>query len=210
MYSSLMIATAAMQTQTTHLAFDSTAFFTILAVLLGPIFAVQAQKWIERRREERNRKLWLFRELMATRGSRISTRHVDALNTIDLEYSPTNEKQKAVHEAWRLYFDALNTPAPDPLNPSAYFQNRDDLFVSMMYAMAKFLGFHFDKVAIKRNSYTPIGQGHLEDDLNIIRKGLAKVFTSKSTAVPIRVVDENYEGKPLVTAADIYGPTPIE
>ena len=60
---------------------------TILAVILGPILAVQAQKAIERWRERRNRKLWVFKTLMATRGSRLSPNHVQALNMIDLEFS---------------------------------------------------------------------------------------------------------------------------
>ena len=186
------------------------AWLTLVAVLLGPILAVQAQKWLERRREERNRKVWIFRELMATRGTRLSGRHVEALNTIELEYDGSKKKQKRVYEAWRSYFDMLYTPPGDPNGLANHFQKRDDLFVELVYEMGQYLGFKFDRVAIKRNCYTPVGHGHLEEDMNIIRKGLAKIFTSKGSAVPVRAVDEDFERPPLVTADELYRPTPME
>jgi hypothetical protein len=74
-------------------------WLTLIAVIVGPVLAVQAQKYIERRREERIRKVFLFRELMATRAARLSQRHVEALNLIDLEYNQTKSKERAVHEA---------------------------------------------------------------------------------------------------------------
>lgn len=51
----------------------------IAATLLGPILAVQAQKWVEIWNEKRNRKLRIFYNLMATRAGRVSDRHVEAL-----------------------------------------------------------------------------------------------------------------------------------
>lgn len=41
----------------------------IIATIAGPILAVQAQKWLERLRERRNRKFCVFQQLMATRAS---------------------------------------------------------------------------------------------------------------------------------------------
>ena len=52
----------------------------IAAVILGPILAVQAQRTIQTRKEERERKLWIFKILMATRGMSLSPRHVEGLN----------------------------------------------------------------------------------------------------------------------------------
>ena len=42
------------------------------ATILGPILAVQAQKAIERFRERRGRKLWVFHTLMGTRAARLA------------------------------------------------------------------------------------------------------------------------------------------
>ena len=58
----------------------------MLATFLGPIAAVQAQKYLERRREVENRKISVFYALMATRSARISPEHVRALNSISLAF----------------------------------------------------------------------------------------------------------------------------
>lgn len=184
-------------------------WLTIAAIIAGPILAVQAEKWIERSREHRGRRVWLFRELMATRGTRLSPRHVEALNIVELEYHPSRRKEKKVYEAWRSYFDALKTPPPDPKSPQAYYDKRDDLFVELLYEMGKYLGFDFDRVAIRRNSYSPQGHGDMEEDLNIIRKGLAKVFTSESYGVPVRHVGDDFKAPPLITPRD-FGMVPEE
>jgi hypothetical protein len=153
-------------------------WLNIFAVIAGPILAVQAQKWIERRREERLRKVFLFRELMGTRAARLSARHVEALNLIDLEYSPAKSKQKPVHEAWRLYLDALGIKN-DPDNQQIIFERRERAFIDLMYEMSKYLGFAFDRVAIERNVYSPIGHGKLEDDQQLIRQGIVELLTGK-------------------------------
>jgi hypothetical protein len=153
-------------------------WLTLVAVIVGPILAVQAQKYIERRREDRMRKLFLFRELMSTRAARLSQRHVEALNLIDLEYPGDKAKDRAVHEAWRSYLDALGTPN-DPQNQGVIFERRDRAFTELMYQMAQRLSFPFDRVAIERNVYTPIAHGRLEDDQELIRKGVVELLTGK-------------------------------
>ena len=44
----------------------------VLAALLVPVLAVQAQKWLERRRDVKERQLAIFRTLMATRNAMLS------------------------------------------------------------------------------------------------------------------------------------------
>ena len=80
----------------------------ILAVILGPILAVQTQKWIESWRADNERKKWIFKTLMATRGTPVSPTHVQALNMIELEFSIKDPQEKAVLEAWRVYLDHLS------------------------------------------------------------------------------------------------------
>lgn len=65
----------------------------ILAVITGPILAVQVQKLIESWRSKRERKFIIFRVLMATRGTPVSPQHVEALNLIDIEFSGNNTKK---------------------------------------------------------------------------------------------------------------------
>ena len=165
--------------QFTLLGIKLEGWLTILAIILGPIFAVQAQTYIDHRRQERQRKFRLFRELMATRGTRLSPRHVEALNLVELEYSASNPKQRPVFEAWRSYFDLLNTAPADPNNPQPIYDRRDDAFVDMLYEMSRFQGFSYDRVAIRRNSYLPTGHGEMEVDQVTIRKALVEILTHK-------------------------------
>jgi len=154
-------------------------WLTIAAIILGPILAVQAQKLIERKREERVRKLFLFRELMATRAARLSLRHVEALNLIDLEYDQTKPEHRPVQEAWRSYLDALGIPNDPPQRQEMVFEKRNKAFIELMYQMGKYLKFPFDRVAIERNVYSPLGHGRLEDDHELIRKGVVELLTGK-------------------------------
>jgi hypothetical protein len=46
----------------------------VFATLLGPILAVQAQKFVEQRREQNHRRVAIFRALMMTRAAVLSLR----------------------------------------------------------------------------------------------------------------------------------------
>lgn len=153
-------------------------WLNILAIVSGPVLAVQAQQWIERRREGHARKLFIFRELMATRAARLSQRHVEALNLIDLEYPGNKTDDKGVHEAWHSYLDALRT-ASDERNEPVLFERRRQAFIDLMHTMAQRLGFPFDRVSIEKNVYSPIAHGRLEDDQEQIRLGIVEILTGK-------------------------------
>jgi hypothetical protein len=108
------------------MAFDLSQLTTsdwliVAATIAGPVLAVQAQKWIERFRERRGRKLWVFQQLLATRAARLSADHVQALNMIDLVFYGSyffgihrrSKGEQAVIDAWREYLDQLGTRAAD-------------------------------------------------------------------------------------------------
>ena len=86
---------------------------SICAIILGPILAVQIEKYLERRRENKNRRLSIFKTLMATRGAVLSWTHVEALNRIDLEFSNKKKFEKVI-KAWKEYFDNLSQKAQTP------------------------------------------------------------------------------------------------
>ena len=158
----------------------------LLAVLLGPILAVQAQKWLERARASRNRKRWIFDTLMATRAVRVSPEHVKALNMIDLAFygrrlfSATykTRREKQVVEAWREYLDHLNQiVAQGQLND--WTSRGEELFVNLLFAMSKDMDFDFDRVQLKRGIYYPRGHDELAFDHLAIRKLLVKVLSGE-------------------------------
>ena len=92
---------------------DAYYVISIAAIILGPILAVQAQKYIELRRDIRSRKLQIFRTLMATRATTLAPLHVEALNLIDIEFDAKKKKDKRVVDAWKLYLDHLGDKRDD-------------------------------------------------------------------------------------------------
>lgn len=63
-----------------------------------------------RLREKQRRKLALFRDLLKSRAIPMSLSHVQALNTIELEFYPRRGKNTRVIDAWRVYCNHLNQP----------------------------------------------------------------------------------------------------
>lgn len=173
-------------------------WLTILAALLGPILAVQAQKWVERSRARTDAKERVFRSLMATRAARLSSEHVQALNMITIAFYGSRifgvrlqtKTEKAVSTAWRAYFDTLaaDTDELSENQKEMRFADRDEKFIAMLAAIAAEQGFEFDTVELKRSTYSPLHHGTMEAEAEMIRTGLAKVL-SNERAIPMYVVN---------------------
>ena len=96
---------------------DISDIVMIFAVILGPILAVQTQKYIELIQETEKRKLHIFRTLMSTRATRLSQEHVTALNMIDIEFYGKkyfgkrlqSKSEKKIIQLWQVYNNYLNT-----------------------------------------------------------------------------------------------------
>jgi hypothetical protein len=157
----------------------------ISAVLLGPIIAVQLTRYLDNKKEERERKLQVFKTLMATRAYTISWDHVVALNRIDLEFDKDNKKEKAVIEAWKAYLDLLGDKS---MTPEQWGIKRVDLLVELLHKMAQVLDYDFDKTHIKNSSYSPVAHGNIEDEQKALRVGLIEVLEGKRP-IPMSVVN---------------------
>ena len=159
-------------------------WLTIAAILLGPLIGIQLTRFLDEKKEKRERKLRVFKTLMATRSYTISLEHVTALNIIDIEFDKSNDKEKAVLIAWNAYFDFLNTIRP---TDSQWYDKRKELFVEMLHRMAIVLDYDLDKTHIKNSSYSPEAHCDTENDLFKIRKGLIEVLEGKRS-IPMDVV----------------------
>lgn len=155
----------------------------VVAAVLGPVLAVQAQKWLERRRDVKERRLAIFRTLMATRAAMLSPQHVEALNAVPVEFYGSSGKLKQINDAWKLYLDHHTTDGP---TTDAWAQKRLDLFQDMLHLMSQFLGYSFSKAQLARDIYLPRAHGDLETEQTIIRRGLVGLFKGES-ALPLAV-----------------------
>jgi uncharacterized protein DUF6680 len=163
-------------------------WITIAAIILGPILAVQAQKWIETARAKKNQRLLIFKRLMATRATTLSPVHVEALNMIDLDFAGRGKKNEQVRLRWKEYLDHLASLDPDPDRQKAqlpaWSQKNQDLLADLLHDMGKAVGYNFDKVQIRRGIYSPMGHANLEFETQAIRKLTLEILAGRR-ALPL-------------------------
>jgi hypothetical protein len=103
----------------------------IIATILGPVLAVQAQKWIERWRSKKDRKIEIFTKLMTSRAAPLSVQHVEALNQIDLEFHG-DKKYKKVIDAWKALHDHLHQHPEGESQKVVWATKKNDLLVELL------------------------------------------------------------------------------
>ncbi len=139
---------------------------TIWAIYYGPIKALKIQRQLDSEREERSRKLNIFKTLMSHRAQRLSPSYVQALNLIDVEFTANTPEEKAVRDAWKELYDLFanwkTTTNPD--------DKSNDLNAGLLAAMGKSLGYEFDKVQLKKGGYYPDFFSNVEIEQHALRK----------------------------------------
>lgn len=141
---------------------------TISAIVLGPILAVAVDRFQQRWTERKRRRLAIFRDLMGTRKARLDAVHVAALNLVDLEFYGVEK----VMAPFREYLAHLSSPMPMPAGQDRYFDQREDLFVTLLHSMGRELGYAYDKHDLAKLSYGPTGWNN---DQNMQRHNMTLV-----------------------------------
>ncbi|HUW83635.1 MAG TPA: DUF6680 family protein [Phycisphaerae bacterium] len=166
----------------------------IVAILVAPFLAVFAQRQIDLWRERRQRKLWVFKTLMATRGRTLSPEHVQALNMIELEFQKPSEKPILL--AWKEYHDHLNSYPREGENQkeraAVWTQRTDQLLATLLIAMGKTCGYEFDTVQIRKGVYSPQGHATAEFELQVVRR-LVMEWLAGNRSVSVLMVPKDEE-----------------
>jgi hypothetical protein len=161
---------------------------TIVAIVAGPILAVQVDRWISRADSVRQRKSVVFETLMTTRATAMSPDHIRGLNMIDLAWygEPTKHGPKRSHtegeviSAWKAYLSHLGAPLPEqptPVTDTAWGARRNALLVDLLIAMATDLRYRFDRNQIETSVYAPRLHSVIENELAILRRAAIRVLT---------------------------------
>lgn len=175
----------------------------IFAVLLAPLIAIQVQKKLEIHREQRNRKLAIFKTLMATRASRLSADHVQALNMIDLEFY--GKRYEKVVQSWKTYLDHLgNFPKDDEKAVPVWIGKQADLLADLLMEMGKVLDYEFDVVHVKKGIYYPEAHGKLEDQNALLREGILRLLYG-DTALKMDVTNLPVHSEALEHQLKVHG-----
>ena len=113
----------------------------ILLSAIAAIIAVFVSSHINRKEQQRNSKLAIFKTLMMTRMYKLSQEHVAALNAIEIEF----HDQKAIIEAWVKYFENLSGDSTP--------EKRNRLFAKLVAEIAKNLGMRIEQLDILNENY---------------------------------------------------------
>jgi len=174
----------------------------VAATLLGPIFAVQAQKWLERRREVKSRKEWVFYMLMSNRRAQLHPDFVRALNTIDIAFNGGRESSRSKTEnnvirAWRDHHHILTVgpgQGADTAMMKTWHDNIEEKFTNLLECMAQDLNYSFDRETLRSGGYSTKGSADHENELTLIRQALVRM-TKLEAAVPVLNVQVNADGE---------------
>ena len=154
---------------------DWSAVAIVLATTLGPVLAVWASEYRQKKNAEDQRREWVFRTLWATRAIRLHQDHVAALNQIDLAF-PAQYFPK-VAEAWNIYLGHLNTPmGSTEAGCLQWGKTGADLFINLVHQMASDIGISLPMNVVKLSVYHPEAHVSMEERQKEIQTLLAELL----------------------------------
>lgn len=144
------------------------AIVITIATFCGPVAAIQVDRFLSNLREKQDRKLAVFRTLMATRGNTLAPDHVNALNAIPIEFYG----HKPIIDAWQALYKHLHTDFTN----DAWAVRKADLLIMLLTAMGNDLHYKFNSDEIE-STYTPQGHSMIEKDRLAVLSGLAGIVS---------------------------------
>ena len=151
----------------------------IFATLMGPIFAVMITFWREGRKEQTQRRFYIFRTLMATRRIAISREHVDALNLIEVDFYGRADVILA-YQAYIRHLSTASTPEAD----TQWGNTRQDLLAKLLHQLSVEMKIPIGEIDLRNGGYSPSAwakQDRREQFVDDLARGHA--------ALPIHVVN---------------------
>jgi hypothetical protein len=148
----------------------------VIATFSGPVVALWIQRIVDERRDQRRRRLDIYRRLMIERGAN-SPAFVWGINAIPVEFNESGGEVGAVREAWRIYLNHLGKDASQP----SWEMERGRLLVDLLQAMGKHLGYDVSRVELETGIYAPLGHVKAASDQDAIREGVAALLRGDKT-----------------------------
>ncbi|SFJ54864.1 hypothetical protein SAMN04488082_10462 [Desulfomicrobium apsheronum] len=157
----------------------------VAAIIASPLVALYIADRINKSNQERERKINIFRQLMATRHQILGKQHVEALNMIHFEFSQEKNEERDVYEAWKELHDHFSDINNFGERTEITAPERERLHLDLLSKMAKCLGYKFDRVIINKGHYYPEYLSQVDADLSMIRKGLTRIFSFDTPLFPV-------------------------
>lgn len=177
-------------------------WITTFAIFAGPILAVLAARGMEKSDRNRERKLAVFRDLMATRQITYSPQHVGALNLIELEYHGDDIVLRSFNDLMTLLSnqERWEQAKGDEDKMRRLVQDMNDYRAKLLNKMAKSLGYQMSDIELMRGGYYPELLSRM-DDQRIKANEFVIDLAEGRRAVPVAVLDYRTSDQ-IKTAAD--------
>jgi len=144
-----------------------------VSTIIGPIAAVQIQKYLESWRSKRDARYLIFRTLMANRATGLSVESVQALNAIPIEFYGN----KKINDKWEELFDHLTKSST---NPEIWIEKRNSLLNDLLLLIGKSLKYDFNIAQISK-IYHPNIHTNIEQEQHEIRKNALRVLKGEQS-----------------------------
>jgi hypothetical protein len=179
-------------------------WLTITAIVLGPLLAFVVQNWRDNRRAHKSRKLEIYRKLMLTLKVPLNPNHVDAINSIPVEFYG----DKKVLAAWRLYASHLNHRSEPGDALTRWGEKKFDLLIDLVYAIGQSLGYEAnDKASMRDQTYVPQGYANVEAEQEAMRKAVLELLTGRRP-LPMTMVGPVQVEQPLPLVEELPASQP--
>lgn len=166
------------------------AIAAVIATFKAPVIALHLQKKQDEDKERTNRKMWIYRTLMANRATRINPNFVQALNSIDMEF--TAEDEKEVRDAWRELLDHYNDWAKMG-DEVANVRKATDLLSELLVKMGNSLGYKFARLDVKKAFYYPEGLSTVEQEQHALRRAALNLLSGQGAKLPVAIFEQKFQ-----------------
>ena len=155
---------------------------TLIAIFVGPIFAVLLTRTIDRVREDRKRKLEIFRDLIAYRGKPMFHQFIRALNLVEIEF----DGDKKVLGAWNQYIVRVRKGPQDDEPDTEFIDDTRILRTNLLREIASRLNIQAKSLDEHSIGYFPEKFEISDYHESKIRESLLHIIHKKE-AIPIRI-----------------------
>jgi hypothetical protein len=144
----------------------------VIATFAGPVFAVLITRHIDKVRQTRERRMNIFRVLMATRRATLSPEKVTALNMVEIEFYGI----QSVQDSHREVMAHINAPRP---LPTGWDNRHRTLMTRLLSEIAKVLGYELPQLDVLEGGYYPQGLADIEVEQQAVRRALIEVLSGR-------------------------------
>jgi hypothetical protein len=142
----------------------------MIATLVGPVLAVLVTRYNDDKNRIRERRLVIFRTLMATRRTLLSLDKVTALNMVEIEFYGI----QSVQAAHREVMTHINMQPP---LPGGWNDRHRLLLTRLLSEMAKVLGYNLQQLDVLDGGYYPQGFADIDLEQQAVRRALIEVLS---------------------------------